>query len=501
MTEPASQPPKVATGIPGLDSILRGGFLKEMVYLVHGGPGTGKTTLGMQFLLEGVRQGEPVFYASLLQTRRELEAIMGSHGWSLDGISLLDMPEGVSQSAAEEQTVFAPADIELHELTDRIIEAVARLKPRRMVFDSITELAVLVEHPSHLRRQMLKLKHELASLGCTALFTINDTEAIDLASIQTVVHGVLELGIDRPDYAPPRRWLEVTKTRGMVYFGGRHNLQIRTGGLEVYPRLEPTNDRAPLQWRTVSSGNEALDALFGGGLEEGSACLVTGTTGAGKSTLASLYVQAAARRGEKAIVFCFDERRQTYLRRSEALGLEIGRQVEQGLVDLRQVNVGELSPGEFANRIRCAVEQWDAKIVVIDSINGYFHAMPDQSKLLVQLHEILSYLGESGVLTLMVTALHGLASVHTSDVDASYIADTVVLMRSFEARGSVRRCISVLKKRHGPHEKTIREVMLEQGGMRVGEPLTDFQGVLSGNPVFDGDSEQLLNGNRDEPDA
>lgn len=492
--------PKISTGVLGLDHILRGGLPQSMVYLIHGGPGTGKTTLSFQFLLEGVRQGERVLYASLLQTRSELKMIAGSHGWSLEGINLLDLPDNIRRAATDEQTLFSPGEVELHEVTDTMIEAIHKHRPQRLVFDSITELAVLVDSRYQLRRQLLKLKQQLSDTDCTTLFTVNDTEAVDLPSIQTAVHGVAEIGIHRPHYGPPRRWLEVTKMRGMPFLAGRHDLRLKTGGIEVFPRLEVKQNHPPTQWSLVSSGNAELDTLFGGGLEGGTACLITGTTGAGKSVLASLYVQAAAERGDRSIIFCFDERKRTFIRRSEGLGLDIVGQIERGLVDLRQIDVGAATPGEFTEQIRYAVDEQKAKVVVIDSVSGYLHAMTEQRQLILQLHELLSYLGEAGVLTILIMPRHGFGGEtgRELDVDTSYIADTVVMMRHFEAMGEVRRCVSVLKKRHGKHEPTIREFTIGDGGVQVGPPLVDFRGVLSGTPEYVGDHHRLFQQQEDD---
>lgn len=484
----------VGTGVPGLDHILGGGLPNGMVYLVHGGPGTGKTTLGFQFLFEGVRSRQRVLFASLLQRRRELEKIIASHGWSLDGIDLLDLPASIRRTSTDEQTMFSPGEVELQEVTDTIIEAIEKHRPQRLIFDSITELAVLVDSPHQLRRQMLKFKERLDEIGCTSLFTANDSMAVDLPSLQTAVHGVIELGIERPAYGLPRRWLETTKMRGLAYHGGRHDFSLQTGGIIVYSALEiPSDVQEPPLWSVVSSGNKELDMLFGGGLEEGTACLIAGTTGAGKSTLASIYVQAAAERDERSIIFCFDERRQTFIRRSEKLGLDIVRHIQEGRVDLRQVDFGNLTFGEFAHELTTAVNQQAVKVVVIDSLIGFFQVMPEQ-QLIVQLHEMLSYLGSAGVLTLLLVPSHGLAAAGAADfnVNVSYIADTVVMMRHFEATGEVRRCVSVLKKRHGEHERSIREFDSGPGGIRLGPPLTEFRNVLSGTPEYIGEQGKLM---------
>ena len=495
MTDVSSSP-WAATGIAGLDHILRGGLPRDLFYLVHGGPGTGKTTLGMQFLLEGARRGERVLYISLLKTRDELERFMASHNWSLEGVDLLDLPDNVRRLATDEQTFFNTADIELREVNDAILQAVERTKPQRLVFDSVSELALLVDNQYQLRRQLLRLKQKLEGMGCTTLFNLIETETVDMPTIQTVIQGCLQLGMDEANYGPPRRWLNIPKMMSSDYIAGHHDLRLTTGGLTVFPRLEATPRELQDGWPVVSSGIAEIDTLFGGGLEEGTACLVTGSTGAGKSTLASLYVQAAARRGERPLVFCFDARRQTFIRRSKSLGLDIVKHIDKGLVDLRQINVGDLLPGQFAQDIRVAVEDHGVKVVVIDSIGGYINAMPGQQHLIVQLHEILSYLSAAGVLTVMVAPVHGLSGEGMSEVTTSYIADTVVLMRMFEAAGRIRRCISVLKKRHGDHEKTIRELTIGAEGIVVGEPLKRFSGVLSGTPTYLGDVNELL-----EPDG
>jgi len=498
MTETSLAAEKVGMGVSGLDHILNRGLPEKMVYLLHGGPGTGKTTLGFHFLFEGVRRGERVLYASLLQTRSELETILASHHWSLEGIDLLELPEKIRKASMQEQTLFSTADVEFHELTDSIINGIEKHCPQRLVFDSVAELAILVDGPYQLRRHILKLKQLLHGLGCTTLFTAN-TNTGDLESLQTVVHGVIELGVHRPHYGEPRRWLEPTKMRGMDFLGGRHDFRIRTGGIEVYPRTEVSHSERRIRWGSIASGNPELDRLFGGGLEEGTSCLITGTTGAGKSTLASLYVDAAARRGEQSVIFCFDERRQTFLRRCAGLGMDMGGHIDSGLVDLRQVNVGELTPGEFAYQVRHATDEKGLKIVVIDSLSGYLNAMMEQRQLMLQLHELLSYLNGAGVLTFLVVAASGFSYQKEMEVDASYMADTVVLMRNFEAGGMVRRCISVIKKRYGDHEKTIREIRLDSGGIRLGEPLRQFSNVLSGNPEFIGETVSLLDqGENDE---
>lgn len=483
---------RAESGVPGLDEILGGGLLRDRIHLIHGGPGTGKTTLSFQFLLEGVRRGQRVLYISLLQTREELAAIFGSHGWSLDGIDLLELPENIHQTAADEQTLFDPAEVELHQVTDFIARKITELEPERLVFDSITELAVLVDSPYQLQRHLLRFKNQLGGSGCTTLITVNDNTSLDMAAIKTVVHSVVELRNERTGCHGPRRWLEVTKMRGSPYRQGRHDFRLLTGGLSVFPHITGAQDDGDVPWETISSGNAELDEMFGGGIESGTTCLITGTTGAGKSTLASLFAEAAAERGERVVIYCFDERKETFRRRSAGLGMRIDRFIDSGLIELEQVNVGELTPGEFAHMIRLAVEERGARVLVIDTVNGYHNAMNETRQLFVQLHEMLSYLGSRGVLTLLVMSYHGLSGAVDHEVDSSYIADTVVVMRNFEAFGRVRRCIAVLKKRHGQHENTIREVMIGTDGIAVGQPLVDFRGVLTGQPEYCGKAAALM---------
>ncbi len=487
---------RVSTGVEGLDQILGGGLPHGMSYTVHGGPGTGKTTLGLQFLLEGVGRNERVLFASMLQRPKDLERIFASHGWSLDGIEQLDLPDYIRRNSAEMQTMFKPDEVELKEATDAVIKGIRQFRPQRIVLDSITELALLAISSHQLRRQMLKLQDLLYEIGCTSLFTVNDNTSVDLPSLQTAMHGVIQLGAEQARYGQPGRWLEVTKVRGLAFLGGRHDFRLSTGGIEVYPNIPVENgSKQEPDWSTISGGNRELDSLFGGGLEAGTTCLITGTTGAGKSTLTSIYVQAAAVRGERSLIYCFDERRGTYLRRSQGLGLDIEQHIERGLVDIREVDVGSLMLGQIIAQTRDAVEQ-GVKLVVIDSLTGFHQAMPGR-ELIVHLHELLRYLGGAGVLTLLTLPTHGLSAASQSYLDASYIADTVVLMRHFEAAGRMLRCISVLKKRHGDHERSIREIQSGPGGIRVGPPLTDFQNVLSGEPQFMGGQGELMSNSKD----
>lgn len=484
-----------ATGIEGLDFILNGGLPKERIYLVHGGPGTGKTTLSFQFLLEGARSKEKSLYITLLQSKGELNDVIKSHGWSLAGIDVVELPEKADASMTE-QTLFSPSEIELSKVTDDVIRVIEKYKPKRFVLDSISELSVLVDSSYQLRRQLLKLKRALQKSAVTTIITAGETAGEDIASIETIAHGVIRLNQQAPVYGEVRRQLEVKKMRGMSYQGGLHDICIRTGGLDVFPRIlinEPTHH---LGKGIVTSGNEELDTLLGGGLEKGTSCLITGTTGAGKSTLTSLYVEAAAKRGEYSAIFCFDERRETFLHRCKSLGIHLDELIQKDMVDLRQMNVGEHSPGEFMQIVRNSVEQDKTRVVVIDSLTGYLISMPEEKQLIAQLHELLSYLSAKGVLSLMVVTTHTLSGSTQSPVDASYLADTVILLRHFEAMGSMRRCISAIKKRHGKHESTIREMQIDSSGVHLGKPLTEFSGILTGNPRFEGSREQLIGQNK-----
>jgi len=492
---------RVATGIQGLDSILNGGLPKGRIYLVHGGPGTGKTTTSFHFLRSGALAGERVLYISLLQTRDEINENLKSHGWSLEGIEMLELPEKVQKSATSEQTLFSQSDVELDEVKNSIIRAVDEYKPQRLALDSVSELAVLVDSSYQLRRQLLKLKRALSRHKCTTIFTAGETKEEDITSIQTIVHGVISLQQHAPVYGPPRRRLIVTKMRGMMYVGGYHDFRIHTGGLDVYPRIRMQTEPPKKKTRKVASGNHEIDKLLGGGLEEGTSCLIIGTTGAGKSTLATLYVEASAKRKDKSVIFCFDEHNRTFLNRCKGLGMKMPQYIEEGLVDLRQMNVGECSPGQFIETVRKTVDKGGVRVIVIDSLTGFLAAMVEQQQLVPQLHELLSYLNGAGVLTLMIVATHGVIGSPETAIDASYLADTVVLMRHFEAMGKMRRCISAVKKRHGQHETTIREIEIGSGGVQIGLPLTEFTGILTGTPRYEGAREKLMSSQNEQTEG
>jgi circadian clock protein KaiC len=472
----------------GLDTVLEGGFPADRLYLVEGDPGTGKTTLALQFLLEGVRLGEPVLYVTLSETKEELTAVARAHGWSLEGVNLHELvPPEESLKAEAQYTIFHPSEVELGETTRAVIEEVERIQPRRVVFDSLSEMRLLARDPLRYRRQILALKQFFAGRRTTVLL-LDDRTTIDSdLQVQSIAHGVLMLEQLALDYGAERRRLRISKLRGSRFRGGFHDFSIRTGGVEVFPRLVAAGRRAEFKAGVVTSGVAELDAVLGGGLDRGTSTLVLGPAGCGKSSLATHFAAASARRGERAAAFIFDESVNIYLNRAAGLGTDLHKEVEAGHLTVQQVDPAELSPGEFAHTVSGAVERDGARLVVIDSLNGYMQAMPDERFLTAQMHELITYLNQQGVVTLLVMAQHGFLGSMASPVDVSYIADTVVLLRYFEAAGAIRRAISVVKKRTGRHEDTIREMRLSASrGVEVGEPLTGFSGVLTGVPVFTG---------------
>jgi circadian clock protein KaiC len=486
--------PAVATGIAGLDDILGGGFTPNRIYLVEGDPGSGKTTLALQYLFEGRRAGESGMYVSLSETKEELEGVARSHGWSLEGIHCHELlPSDESLLPDAQSRLFHPSEVELSDTTRAILAEVDRRKPSRVVFDSLSEMRLLAQHPLRYRRQVLALKQFFIGRACTVLLLDDRTAADNDLQLHSLAHGVISLGHIAHEYGSERRRLRVMKMRGRAFRGGYHDFMIRTGGLEVFPRLIAAEHRRHFDAAPLKSGVAALDALTGGGLHRGTSALLMGPAGCGKSTLATQYAVAAAERGERAVIYIFDESEATLLMRSQALGIELKRHVDAGRIRVQQVDPGELSPGEFIYRIRRAVEKESARVVVIDSLNGYLNAMPEERFLTIQLHEMLAYLGQQGVVTLMVVAQRGLlGSGMQTPVDASYLADTVIALRYFEAKGQLRRAISVVKKRSGAHEDTLRELRIRRGGVELGPPLEDFHGVMSGIPAFAGKGEPDL---------
>jgi circadian clock protein KaiC len=476
--------PRAATGIAGLDDILNGGFTPNRLYLVEGMPGSGKTTLAFQFLLEGVRRGERVLYVTLSETEEEIRLVAASHGWSLDGVTIRELvPTENSLEPSEQYSVFHPSEVELTETTRKILSDVDTERPSRIVFDSLSELRLLAGNPLRYRRQILALKQFFSGRRCTVLMLDDLTSAQHDLQVQSIAHGALLLEHTIPNFGIQRRRLSVTKFRGSAFRGGYHDYAIRAGGLEVYPRLVAAEHRRPSSREQLASGLPALDKLLGGGIERGTSTLIVGAAGSGKSTISALLCASACERGEHATMFIFDESANTLFSRMAGLHVDLRKHVDAGLLTIREVDPAELSPGQFGNAIRIAVEKDRSALVVIDSLNGYLNSMPDEKFMIVQLHELLTYLGQQGVATVLVAAQHGMISSHmSSPVDASYLADAVVLLRYFEAEGEVRQAISVIKKRGGEHERSIREFRMAGGRIDIGEPLRDFRGVFTGVP-------------------
>ena len=481
-TKAPSAVERCQTGIPGLDDVLGGGLVRDRLYLVDGDPGAGKTTLATEFLREGARRGERGLYITLSETAEELTAGAASHGWTLEGVDIVELVAEARDLDAETQvTMYHPSEIELQDTTRRVLEAVQRINPSRVVFDSLSELRLLAQNSLRYRRQILALKQFFIGRRCTVLLLDDRTaEGSDL-QLQSIAHGVISLEQLTPVYGGARRRLRVVKFRGTNYRGGFHDFTIRPEGLFVFPRLVAAEHHETFARTSLSSGVTALDDLLGGGLDRGTSTLLLGPAGSGKSTIALQYAVAAARRGERAVLFAFDEGVGTLEARATALGIPMGAVCSEGHLEVQQIDPAEMSPGEFASLVREAVECRDARVVVIDSLNGYSNAMPEEHFLTTQLHEMLTYLGQRGVTTMMVVAQHGLlGNAIQAPVDSSYLADSVVLLRYFEDAGKVRKAISVVKKRSGRHEETIREMWFDMDGIHLGEPLSQFRGVLSG---------------------
>ncbi|MFL5245379.1 MAG: ATPase domain-containing protein [Gemmataceae bacterium] len=477
---------RVKTGIAGLDNILGGGFTRNRMYLIEGSPGAGKTTLALEFLLQGAEEGEQGVYVTLSETKEELLGVAASHGWSLDRLSICELiPSEESLLPDAQPRMFHPSEVELSETTKQVLDEVERIKPTRVVFDSLSEMRLLAQNPLRYRRQILALKHFFAGRQCTALFLDDLTAESTDIQLQSLAHGVVVLEHLAPEFGSERRRLRVVKMRGMRYRGGYHDFKIERGGLVVFPRLVASEHSEAFARGQGGSGVPSLDELLGGGLDRGTSTLLMGPAGCGKSSLATQYAVAAAARGEPGVIFAFDESITTLLARSEGLGMNLRAHVASGKIRVQQIDPAELSPGEFADLVCQAVEKAGARIVVIDSLNGYLNAMPEERFLTLHLHELLMYLGQHGVVTLLVMAQHGfLGTSMQSPVDASYLADSVVLLRYFEAKGKLSRALSVVKRRGGAHDETLREFRLSNQGIHVGAPLEQYQGILSGIPTF-----------------
>ena len=474
------------TGIQGLDDILGGGFTQNRIYLVMGDPGVGKTTLGLHFLLEGVRRGERVLYIALSETREEIEAVAESHGWSLEGVDIFEYSAANRLDDSDETTLFHPSEVELGEATRTMTEAVERVKPQRVVIDSLAEVRLLAQNALRYRRQILGLKQYFTGRKATVLLLDDKEVATGDMQLLTLAHGVVMLEQLAPVYGSERRRLRVSKLRGVKYRGGFHDFTIRTGGLVVFPRLVAAEHRPELKRGHIASGLAAIDALLGGGIDRGTSTLLMGPAGSGKSALASQYAVAAAQRGENVAMFIFDESRATLLARCAGISVPLQEEIDSGRIAVQQIDPAEVPPGEFVQLVREQVERRQISVLVIDSLNGYLNAMPEERFLTIHMHELLTYLGQHGVATILVVAQHGLVgSTMVTPVDVSYLADCVVLFRYFELAGELRKAVSVVKKRSGSHEKTIRPFAISSEGLTVGAPLTEFRGVLSGTPSLD----------------
>ena len=477
---------RASTGVAGLDDILGGGLPGSHLYLLEGTPGSGKTTLGLQFLLRGVADDERGLYITLSETAAELRTVAASHGWSVEGIEIFELVAMDGLGPDTEQSILHPSEVELGETTRRVIAAVERLKPRRVVFDSLSEMRMLAQNPLRYRRQVLALKSFFAQRGCTVLM-LDDRSANDHdLQLHSIAHGVICLEQSVDQYGPERRRLRVQKMRGIRYRGGDHDFNLDTGGVFVFPRLVAAEHRTDLEGSIAATGSAGLDTLLGGGLARGSSTLFSGPSGVGKTTTAISCVRASLLRGERAAYYLFDEGLPTLLKRARALGMGVDEFLANGQLTIHALDPAQVSPGEFANMVRSAVEDKEVTTVVIDSLNAYLQAMSGGKHLLLQMHELLSYLNQRGVVTILILGLHGILGEMRSDVDLSYLSDAVLLFRFFEARGSLLKAVSAVKSRTSEHELTIREFRLNSKGVEVGEALTDFEGVMSGIASYKG---------------
>jgi circadian clock protein KaiC len=482
----------VSSGSPALDYILCGGYAANRLHLIEGEPGSGKTTLGLQFLLEGKKKEERCLYITLSESKDELLHVAETHGWSLDGIEVFELvPPELSLDPEREQSIVYASDLELGETVQMVMDEVERVAPARIVFDSLSEIRLLAQGSLRFRRQVLALKHFFAKRRCTILFLDDLTQTMDDLSLHSLAHGVVRLDQVAVAYGAERRRLRVYKMRGRSFRGGFHDFVIRAGGLDIFPRLvaasHPSADR---EYSVAKSGIEELDNLVGGSLDYGTSTLIIGPSGSGKSTLAMQFIHAGLERGEQGFFISFDETESVFFRRAAGLGLNLMRFQEEGSFTFKQVDPAELSPGELTAILRHQVEQ-GVTMIVLDSLSGYQHAMQEGQHMLLQMHEIVTYLNQQGVLTFLILTQSGMVGNMQSPVDLTYLSDAVMLMRFFEAQGEIRRAVSVLKKRTGRHETTIRELKIDAEGMRVGPKLEAFRGVLTGTPTLVGEPQLL----------
>lgn len=490
--------PQIPTGVAGFDPILDGGYAENRAHLIEGKPGSGKTSMALQFLMDGAKQNQLGLYITLSETKAELYAVAASHGWRFDGVEIFELfPPELTLDPNAHQTVLYSSELELGETVRMVMAEVERVKPKRLVFDSLSDIRLLSQGSLRFRRQVLALKHFFLKMGCTVLMLDDLTSEVDDLNLHSISHGVIRLEQVAALYGAERRRLRCIKMRGVKFRGGYHDYTIERGGLHVYPRLVAADHGVDFPAGLVASGVGELDTLVGGGLDRGTSTLIIGPSGSGKSSLSLQFAFAALERGEPALMLVFDEVRSVFLRRAHSLGFDLEPFLKSGLLQLRQIDPAEMTPGELTAQLRDAVETTGARIVVFDSLSGYLNAMPEEQFLNLQMHEVLSYLNQRGIVTIMLLAQHGMVGQMASPVDLTYISDTVVMLRFFEAGGTLRRAISVLKKRTGDHEETIREYRISARGVQVGQALTEFQGVLTGVPTYTGTSSNLMN-ERDE---
>ena len=476
---------RASSGIVGLDDVLGGGFPRAQIFLIEGNPGAGKTTLGLQFLLDGAKRGERVCYVGLAESERALRRLAASHDLPLEGV---DVIESNDQSTLTEYTIYQPSEVELGETSRALLEKLDELKPQRVVLDSLSELRLMAGDPLRFRRLLLGLRKYFDERGTTALLIDFTTEAAD-RQLESLCHGIVHLDQLVPQYGGQRRRLRIAKLRESVFRDGFHDFVIKTGGIELYPRLVAAEHERPGKYKqeVVSTGLPELDKLLGGGCDRGTSTLILGPAGAGKSTLIAQLAKATVERGEKAAFFIFDEVPNTLIIRGEGMGMGVRQAVESGQLSIRQIDPAELSPGQFAHLVRKAVQDDGVSFIAIDSINGYQSAMPEEHYLSAHLHELLAFLNQNRVITALVMTQSGiLTTTSESPIDLSYLADSVLLLRYFEARGEIRQAISCVKRRTGAHERTIRELRIDSSGLRIGEPLREFQGVMTGQLVYVG---------------
>jgi circadian clock protein KaiC len=484
---------QVLTGVTGLDDVLGGGLERRRLFLLEGNPGTGKTTISIQFLSAGARAGERTLYITLSETEEELRAGAASHGLDMTGIDVFELvPPETLLDEDHQQSLLYSSDLELGETTKRIFEVFERVRPDRVVLDSLSEIRLLAQSSLRYRRQILALKHYFAKQGATVLMLDDLTTDVNDRTVHSVAHGVVRLEETSPEYGADRRRLRIMKFRARRYRGGYHDFSILTGGVRVFPRLVSAEHKTRFLRDVIKSGMPELDSLLGGGIERGSSVLVLGPAGTGKSLLGLTFIEGAVARGESAALFVFDEELGLLFNRARKLGIDLQAMVDEGRLFVEQVDAAELSPGEFSERVRRCIEEHGVRTVIVDSLNGYQAAMPHEQALILHIHELLQYLNRQGATTFLTVAQHGLVGDMKSPVDVTYLADTVILLRYFEALGRVRRAISVVKKRTGAHEETIREYLIGGRGITLGEPLVNFQGVLRGVPTLVGDGPELI---------